>query len=251
MPWRRICTWTFALLSVYVLLSMVTGVLVADGALHPLRRPLSTDARINARAVAHRFGASLTDVSITVSDGVSLSAWFLRPAQANDHAVILLHGLSDNREGMIGYAELFLSQGYAILMPDARAHGQSGGQVATYGLLERIDIHNWAAWLEQNQHPHCIFGFAESMGAAQLLQALDHESRFCAVAAESPFSNLEEIAYDRNSGPAFPRRSLVGANSLAPSYYECTLESTVKVRNGNERGLPPKMLSPARRRQSC
>lgn len=50
--------------------------------------------------------------------------------------MILLHGLSDNRLGMIGYAELLLSHGFSVVMPDARAHGTSGSQLATYGLLE-------------------------------------------------------------------------------------------------------------------
>jgi dipeptidyl aminopeptidase/acylaminoacyl peptidase len=35
------------------------------------------------------------------------------------------------------------------------------------------------------------------MGAAQILQSLQDESRFCAVAAESAFSNFQEITYDR------------------------------------------------------
>jgi pimeloyl-ACP methyl ester carboxylesterase len=35
------------------------------------------------------------------------------------------------------------------------------------------------------------------MGAAGLLQSLQSESRFCAVAAESRFSTFREIAYDR------------------------------------------------------
>jgi predicted alpha/beta-fold hydrolase len=82
-------------------------------------------------------------------------------------------------------------------MPDARAHGTSGGDLATYGLLESDDIHRWFDWLEQNEHPNCIFGFAESMGAAQLLQSLRSETRFCAVAVESPFSSFREIGYDR------------------------------------------------------
>lgn len=42
--------------------------------------------------------------------------------------------------GMIGYAELLLTRGSAVLMPDSRAHGQSGGALATYGLLEKDDI---------------------------------------------------------------------------------------------------------------
>lgn len=79
---------------------------------------------------------------------------------------------------MIGYAELLLAHGFAVLVPDARAHGASGGDLATYGLLESDDIHEWFDWLEQHEHPDCVFGFAESMGAAQLLQSLRSEPRF-------------------------------------------------------------------------
>ncbi len=56
---------------------------------------------------------------------ITLRAWLLTPNQANANAVILLHGLSDNRVGMTGYAELLLNHHYTILQPDARAHGAS------------------------------------------------------------------------------------------------------------------------------
>lgn len=82
-------------------------------------------------------------------------------------------------------------------MPDARAHGTSGGALGTYGLLEAEDLRRWHDWLEGSAHPRCIYGFGESMGAAQLLQTLRSDQRFCAVAAESPFTDLREIAYDR------------------------------------------------------
>jgi len=93
-----------------------------------------------------------------------------------------------------------------VLMPDARAHGVSGGDLATYGLLERDDVRQWFEWLQNKAHPYCIFGLGESMGAAQLLQSLAAEPNFCAVVAESSFSTFREIAYDRmgqhfNAGP--------------------------------------------------
>jgi len=88
-----------------------------------------------------------------------------------------------------------------VLLTDARAQGTSGGQLATYGLLESNDIHKWFDFLAAQNHAHCIFGFAESMGAAELLQSLTVEPRFCAVAAESPFSSFREIAYDRMGQP--------------------------------------------------
>jgi len=116
---------------------------------------------------------------------------------------------------MVGYAEIFLSQGYAVLMPDARAHGVSGGSVATYGLLERGDIRSWLDWIDHDVHPRCIFGFGESMGAAQLLQALEVDNRFCAVAVESPFANFQEIAFDR-MGQAFHVGPWLGRTILRP-----------------------------------
>jgi pimeloyl-ACP methyl ester carboxylesterase len=139
----------------------------------------------------------LTDVSIAAIDGVVLRAWNLPPRENFANAVILSHGLGDNRAGMMAYAQFFLRHGYDVLMPDARAHGISGGEIATYGIHEANDLHRWLDWLALNEHPACIYGFAESMGAAGLLQSLQSESRFCAVAAESPFSTFREIAYDR------------------------------------------------------
>jgi dipeptidyl aminopeptidase/acylaminoacyl peptidase len=185
------------LLLPYIALCIIVGILVADGSLHPARRPLDVEERAQALQSARQAGSNLQDVSLVTPDGAALKAWLIQPATDNGNAVILLHGLGDNRGGVIGYAQLLLAAGYSVLMPDARAQGESGGALATYGLLERQDIHQWVAWLEDRTHSQCVFGFGESLGAAQLLQSLAVERHFCAVAAESPFSNFREIAYDR------------------------------------------------------
>jgi uncharacterized protein len=69
--------------------------------------------------------------------------------------------------------------------------------------------------LESRDQPSCIFGFGESMGAAQLLQSLDSEPHFCAVVAESSFANFREIAYDR-MGQRFHAGPWVGRTVLRP-----------------------------------
>jgi len=172
--------------------------------------------------MAKRHHATLQDAAIPTQDQISLHAWLLTPRHPNGNAVILLHGLSDHRIGMIGYAELLLEHDYSVLLPDARAHGASGGALATYGLLERDDIRQWFAWLSKNEHLACIYGLGESMGAAQLLQAVE-ESHFCAVVAESPFSNFYEIAYDRvgqffHTGPWLGRTVFRPAIGVAFAY---------------------------------
>src|SRR3984893_3780139 len=180
-----------------LVLVVVAGIFLAEGALHPGRRLLLEADHVRARELANSNASDLTDITIPANDGVILRAWNLQPRKIFGNAVILSHGLSDNRAGMMAYAQFFLRHGYNVLMPDARAHGMSDGEIATYGIRESDDLHRWFNWLAVDEHPACIFGFAESMGAAELLQSLHFESRFCAVAAESPFSSFREISYDR------------------------------------------------------
>jgi uncharacterized protein len=185
----------------YLAFCFIAGIFVADETLHPIRRPLTAEAEATMRETSLAFGSDLKDVSVTTPDAITLRAWDIHPHRGNGDAVILLHGLSDNRIGMTGYAQFFLAHGFDVLLPDARAHGASEGALATYGLLERNDVRQWFDFLSTQYHPHCIFGFAESMGAAELLQSLAVEPGFCAVAAESSFATFHEIAYDRMGQP--------------------------------------------------
>ena len=187
--------------SLYLAPCFIAGIFVAEGSLHPTRRPLTSEDKTTMLETAAKLYSDLEEVSITTPDAITLRAWAIRPHHRNGDAMILLHGLADNRIGMTGYAQLFLARGFMVLLPDARAHGASGGQLATYGLLERNDIHQWYDFLLAQSHPHCIYGFGESMGAAELLQSLVIEPHFCAVAAESSFSSFREIAYDRMGQP--------------------------------------------------
>src|ERR1700739_4847374 len=215
MTGNRGVRWLIFALLLYLAFCSVGGVLLADGALHPTRRSLT---REDAAAFGQRIQplhAVVRDVSITTPDAAILRGWLVRPPQANGDAVLLLHGLSDNRLGMTGYAQLLLAHGFTVLLPDARAHGLSGGTLATYGLRERGDIRQWADLLRTEVGGHCVYGMGESMGAAQLLQSLQASTPFCAVVAESAFTNFREIAYDRMGQP-FHLGAWVGRTVLRP-----------------------------------
>jgi alpha-beta hydrolase superfamily lysophospholipase len=212
---RRTLRLGILLFAVYAVVCTVAGIFLARTTLYTYHRPLPPSAESNMSQVAAGLRSQMTDVQISAFDDALLRAWYIQPQQGNGDAVILLHGLGDNRLGMQGYAEMFLNHGYGVLMPDARAHGLSGGIHPTYGLLERDDIRRWFEWIENEHHSGCVFGFGESMGAAQLLQSLDSEPNFCAVAAESSFSNFREIAYDRMAQP-FHDGPWVGRTILRP-----------------------------------
>jgi hypothetical protein len=232
MPLSRRSRYVLLALILYLTLCTIGGVTLADATLRPARRPLTEDEIAAVRDQTRTLDADLSDVSITTPDHATLRAWLIHPHRSNGDAVLLLHGLGDNRLGMLGYAQLLLAHGFTVLLPDARAHGQSDGPLATYGLLERDDIHQWSDFLETQiqsapAHPHCIFALGESMGAAQLLQSLDTHPNFCAVAAESPFANFREIAYDRMGQP-FHLGPWVGRSVLRPVVEVAFLRARLK-----------------------
>jgi dipeptidyl aminopeptidase/acylaminoacyl peptidase len=84
------------------------------------------------------------------------------------------------------------------------------------GLKESNDVHRWFEWLAMQQHPNCVFGMGESMGAAILLQSLEKENRFCAVVAEPSFASFRQIAYVR-VGQFFHRGAWLGRVVLRPA----------------------------------
>lgn len=146
-------------------------------------------------------------VELAAKDKTKLAGWWIRSVEPNGNCVMVLHGNGDSRAGSVGFAPMFLEQGYSVLAPDSRAHGESGGEFVTYGLLERYDVVGWAHWMK-DQGCHKVYGLGESLGASILIQAAAVEPVFAAIVAESAYAELREIAVYRVNQQAH-------ANSLA------------------------------------
>jgi hypothetical protein len=143
-----------------------------------------------------RTGATKEDFSVRAQDGIVLKGWKVRPVSANGDWVLLYHGVSDNRTGVLGHAEFLLRHGYSIVMMDSRDHGESGGDICTYGWKERYDAVAVADALYASENVRHLYALGVSMGAAIALQSAAIEPRIEAVAAEAPFANMREVSYD-------------------------------------------------------
>jgi len=184
-------------LCIYLIVCALAGYFFLEGALHPPKKELTQQAFQRAALAAKQLNASVKEVSIHAKDGIILKAWYFDEASDSNKSVILFHGLGDNRKGMIGYVQLFLRNGYNVLTPDWRAHGESGGDLASYGIKEKFDVTSWINWLQRSTGSKKYYALGESYGAAILLQSLQNEKRFSAAAAECSFTTFREAAYDR------------------------------------------------------
>jgi len=196
---RRLQLATVVLVVLVLLASGVSGLVgYTEGPwiLHPARRPMSPGQISEVDGVFRAAGATRKDFQVRASDGAVLRGWLGRPSAANGDWILLLHGVADNRAGMVGYASFLLRDGYGVLLMDARAQGVSDGALATYGWKERYDVRAILDALDAREHPRRVFLLGESMGAAIALQAAAVDDRIDGVVAEASFSNLREVSYD-------------------------------------------------------
>jgi len=191
---RRASYTAIALLVLVPVGAGLIGRAIGPTLVHPMR--LNPDRSEQAEEMLRRTGASKEDFSVRASDGAMLRGWKIRAANATGDWVLLFHGISDNRTGVLGPAEILLRHGYSVVMMDARAHGKSGGDMATYGWKERYDTVGVTNALFGTEHVRHLHALGISMGASIALQSAAVNPRIESVIAEDPFADLREVSYD-------------------------------------------------------
>jgi alpha-beta hydrolase superfamily lysophospholipase len=194
---RRLTHFEFVVVIALALLSAVSGFIgnaIGSGVLHPSN--LNPERLQETEHTLRRTGAAKADFTVRANDGVDLRGWKVVPPSANGDWVVLFHGVSDNRTGDLGHAEFLLRHGYSVVMMDSRAHGKSGGDMASYGWKERYDTVAITDALYATERVRSLYAHGVSMGAAIALQSAAVEPRIAAVSAEDPFASLREVTYD-------------------------------------------------------
>ena len=231
----RLVGFVAAPLGLVAVLAAVAGRLLGPAVLHPAN--LNTMRLPQTEAMLERTGAIKEDFDVRAQDGVELRGWKIRPRSPNGDWILLFHGVSDNRTGVSGPAELLLRHGYSVVMMDSRAHGQSGGEMATYGWKERYDSVAVSNALYSRESVRHLGALGVSMGAAIALQSAAVEPRIEAVIAEDSFADLREVSYDYAGLHFSP---LLGKTLFRPATI-FAMDEIARVG-----GFPPDDVSPAR-----
>ncbi len=109
-------------------------------------------------------------VSFRSASGSTIRAWLLGGRQGVG-AVLLLHGVGDDRSSMVARARFLHHAGYAVLLPDFQAHGESEGARITFGALESLDVMAALEYLRASCRGERVGMIGVSMGGAAALLA--------------------------------------------------------------------------------
>jgi len=133
-------------------------------------------------------------LTIPAADGLNLWA-ALVPASAESHRwVICSHGYRETHEAVGVLGKHYAENGWNVLLPDHRGHGQSQGNYVGWGYDERLDLVAWINYIVRRDPEAQIVLHGISMGAAAVLMATggplqDHVK---AAVSDSSYTNVEQ-----------------------------------------------------------
>lgn len=107
-------------------------------------------------------------VTFQSGSGATVRAWF-SPGRPGAGAVLVLHGVGANRLAMRDRARFLHRAGYALLVPDFQAHGETPGAHVTFGALESRDAAASLAYLRGRAPAERVGVIGISMGGAAAL----------------------------------------------------------------------------------
>jgi uncharacterized protein len=193
----------------------------AGGLLHPARRRAGIPPPPTCRE------AKLSGVDI------ELASWRCETSGMRRGTVVYLHGIADNRASASGVIQRFGRLGFDVVTYDSRAHGDSGGDVCTYGYLEKHDLRRVLDTVSAGP----VFLMGTSLGAAVALQAAAEDRRVRAVIAAETFSDLRTVATER--APFFFTSGVIArAFRLAEEQARFTVDEVSPVAAAAKIGVP-------------
>lgn len=133
-------------------------------------------------------------ISIQARDGAQLVGQLIPSGTGGHRYVITCHGTGGRRIHMAGYAREFHALGFHVLAPDARAHGESGGDRFDMGWTDRLDVLDWAQELIARDPEAEILLHGVSLGGATVLMAAgeDLPPNIKAAISDSGFTVAED-----------------------------------------------------------
>ncbi|CCE25314.1 alpha/beta hydrolase [Methylotuvimicrobium alcaliphilum] len=136
----------------------------------------------------------VVETMLDSESGASIATWYASSDDAKA-TIILLHPIRANRKAMLGRAKFFLDAGYAVVLIDFQAHGESLGRYITFGHLERHDVRAAVVYARKLNPGHRIGVVAISLGGAAALLAspLDVD----ALVLESVYTTIADAVDNR------------------------------------------------------
>jgi alpha-beta hydrolase superfamily lysophospholipase len=145
-----------------------------------------------------------THETINIQSKENLEAWLVSPENPKG-IVLLFHGYSGSKSGMINYAEEFYQKGYRTFLVDFQGSGGSTGHQTTIGFEESKDVEVSYNYIKNRFPEEELILFGSSMGAAAILKSVaETEIKPDKLIVECPFGSMRTTTQKRFEAMGLP-----------------------------------------------
>ncbi|MFC4526895.1 alpha/beta hydrolase [Dyella halodurans] len=134
-------------------------------------------------------------VAFAGASGEPIHGWLVSGTEGQG-AVLLLHGVRADRRAMIDRARFLHAAGYAVLLIDFQAAGESPGKAITFGLREANDVKTSLRYIHQQLPGERVGIIGTSMGGAATVLA-EPDVQADAVVLEQVYPTIKQATEDR------------------------------------------------------
>ncbi len=135
------------------------------------------------------------NVSFPSASGATIHGWLIE-GQAGKGVILLMHGVRDSRLSMLDRARFLSAAGYAVLLFDFQAHGESKGEQITFGYLESRDAQAAVQFVHETLPDEKIGIIGVSLGGAATLLA-EPKIEVNAIAIEMVYPTIQQAIDNR------------------------------------------------------
>jgi len=185
---------------------------------------------------AEEFGLTSDKVLLTTSDGLNVMAYEVYESSPKA-VVIFLSGIHNpSVTAFYGHSKMLAENGYASVLLEMRAHGESEGEVISLGYKEYLDVQAVVDHIKEDSKyaniPIVVYGL--SMGGATAINAIGQIPEIDALISMSAYSSWEDAFCDNM------------VNMGAPKLWGVLQKPFVKLYTTTKFGLNNYNISPKR-----
>lgn len=125
--------------------------------------------RIEEKKTAWLSEVKQETVQIVSEDGLTLKGDIFYATEDSHRWLLAVHGYTGKRSDMQNIASFYGEQGYHVLTPDMRSHGESEGTYIGMGWLDRMDVLQWIQYILSLDPKAEIILHGVSMGGATVM----------------------------------------------------------------------------------
>lgn len=140
--------------------------------------------------------ADARPVEIGTAAGGTLRGWWLQAPIKGGGAVILMHGVWNNRLYMVRRAQVLRANGFSVLLFDLQAHGESDGRRITFGRLEARGAADAVDFVHRTLPDERIGVIGVSLGGAAAVLG-DRPLQIDALVLESVYPDINAALTNR------------------------------------------------------